>query len=69
MEEKLVFTFQGRQKSEERNAILLTFMICSVKQASAASINRQSFTIIHYLFIYLFHVEDIRKAQKTHWAL
>ena len=47
IEERLVFTFQGRQKSEEHNAIWLTFMIYSVKQLSAASVDRQSSTIIH----------------------
>ena len=41
-----VFTFQGRQKSKEHNAIQLTFMICSVKQLSAMSVNGQSSAII-----------------------
>ena len=41
-----VFTFQDRQKSKEHNTIQLTFMICSVKQLSAVSVNCQSFAII-----------------------
>ena len=42
-----VFTFQDRQKSKYHNTILLTFMICSLKQLSAVSVNcRQSSAII-----------------------
>ena len=39
-------TFQNRQKSDRHNAIELTFMICSVKHLSAASVNCQSCSII-----------------------
>ena len=63
------------EKYEKQKQLLLSLVLLSLEKASFWSFfflttEKHVSLVSQSLFIYLFfHVEDVRKAQKTYWAL